>query len=390
MDTVALVERTEAQVRLSLNGRIDAQNADEVALTIAGILSGVSGSALVFDCSRLKYISSAGLRIFLKLRKNHPSISMVEVSRDVYDIFEMTGFTEILDVERAYKRISVDGCEKIGEGANGAVYRIDSETIVKVYKRAGSLDAIRHERDVAKRALILGIPTAISYDIVRVGESYASVFELIDAKSFSQIIAAEPERIGEFVDMSVSVLKLLHGIEVPDGELPDQKLKALSWIEDVKTVLPSSMYDRIKELFSAIPRSNHVLHGDFHTKNLMLQNGEPLMIDMDTLCVGNPVYEFAAIYNACKGYGDMDKSRVTNFIGLGWDQTQHFWEGVLKGYLGTDDKTILKEAETKASVVAYLRLLRHTIRKEGADPARVNHYLDRLSELLPCVDSLAF
>lgn len=45
----------------------------------------------------------------------------------------MTGFTEMLPVEKAFREISVDGCEVIGQGANGAVYRINPEIIIKVY-----------------------------------------------------------------------------------------------------------------------------------------------------------------------------------------------------------------------------------------------------------------
>lgn len=390
MDTVILDNRTEDEVKLSLNGRIDAQNANEVASTIDGFLSGFEGQRLLVVCTKLKYISSAGLRIFLKLKKSYPDIRIVDVSNDVYDIFEMTGFTEILDVERSYRRISIEGCEKIGEGANGAVYRIDPETIVKVYKNNGSIDSIRHERDVAKRALILGIPTAISYDIVRVGEHYASVFELINAKSFSQIVTTEPERMDECIDLSVSVLKQIHGTEVPYGELPDQKAFVLTWLDDVVDVIPKDMLDRIRGLIEAIPQSNHILHGDFHTKNLMLQDGEPIMIDMDTLCLGNPVFEFSPIFNAYRGYGELNKQIVTDFLGIDWEQAQYFMEELFKRYLGTDDENTLMDAERKAMVLGYLRIIRHAVRKENGNADHIKHALDRLSEILPLVNDLAF
>ena len=42
---------------------------------------------------------------------------------------DMTGFTEMVTIEKAYQRMSVDGCEFIAKGANGAVYRYDDETI---------------------------------------------------------------------------------------------------------------------------------------------------------------------------------------------------------------------------------------------------------------------
>ena len=67
--------------------------------------------------------------------------------------------------------------------------------MVKVYNNADALDDIRHEREMAKLALLLGIPTAISYDVVKVGNSYGSVFELLNARSFTRILTDEPQKL---------------------------------------------------------------------------------------------------------------------------------------------------------------------------------------------------
>ena len=66
----------------------------------------------------------------------------------------------------------------LGRGSNGTIYRISEDTVVKVYPRGDALSDIRHEREMVRRALVLGIPTAISYDVVSVGDGYGAVFEL--------------------------------------------------------------------------------------------------------------------------------------------------------------------------------------------------------------------
>lgn len=76
-------------------------------------------SSLTLDCETLDYISSAGLRVVLRLRKQEPELRLTNVSPEVYEILSMTGFTEMMPVERAYRRLSIDGCEEIGRGANG-------------------------------------------------------------------------------------------------------------------------------------------------------------------------------------------------------------------------------------------------------------------------------
>ena len=71
---------------------------------------------------------------------------ITEVNPPIYEILEMTGFTEIMRVEKAYRIVSVEGCEEIGHGANGRIYRIDQDNVVKVYNNPEALDEIRHER----------------------------------------------------------------------------------------------------------------------------------------------------------------------------------------------------------------------------------------------------
>ena len=210
------------RITISLSGRIDSNNAAETEQQLRAQLT-QPGAPLVLDAAGLQYISSAGLRVILRLKKSNPELSIVNVNSEVYEILDMTGFTEMMHVEKAYRVVSVAGCEEIGRGANGSIYRIDQDNVVKVYNNADALTDIRHEREVAKLALILGIPTAISYDVVRVGDSYGSVFEFLNASSFSKILANEPEKLDWCVQEYVKMLKTIHETVVPKGKLPDMK-----------------------------------------------------------------------------------------------------------------------------------------------------------------------
>ena len=187
-------------MKFDLKGRIDSINASEFEKEIFDSLPDDEQSPVVLNAENLEFISSAGLRVILHIKQTHPDLKIVGVNSDVYEILDMVGFTEIMTVEKAYRVVSIEGCEEIGRGANGTIYRIDSDNVVKVYNNADALADIQHEREVAKLALILGIPTALSYDVVKVGDSYGSVFELLNARSFSKIIANEPEKIDWCVD----------------------------------------------------------------------------------------------------------------------------------------------------------------------------------------------
>ena len=162
---------------LVLEGRIDTTNAPEFEKEALDALAANAGMAVVLDADGLAYISSAGLRVLMKLRKQAGAgLTVRNVSPEVYEIFETTGFTELLEVKKRLREISVEGCELIGSGGYGKVYRIDPETIVKIYSPGISLAFVEQERATSQRAFLMGVPTAISYDVVKCGESYGVVY----------------------------------------------------------------------------------------------------------------------------------------------------------------------------------------------------------------------
>ncbi|MBO5077526.1 MAG: anti-sigma factor antagonist [Clostridia bacterium] len=356
---------------IKLTGRIDSNNNAQVEQEIRERLSaaGDPGSA-VFDVSDLEYISSAGLRVILRIRKTVPDLKIINASPEVYEILDMTGFTEMMKVEKAYRVVSVEGCEVIGEGFNGKVYRIDKDNVVKTYKNANALAGIMHEREVARLALILGVPTAISYDIVRVGDSYGSVFELLNATSFSKILAREPERYDFCVREYVNMLKKVHSISVPEGKLPRIKEHELKSARRIRDRLPDGMGDKLIKMIEDIPESDHMVHGDYHTKNIVVADGEVLLIDMDTLSVGHPIFELVHMYNAYVGFSEYDPQIVLNFQGFSADVARRFWHDSLAAYLGTNDEQVIKDVEDKVRVISYANLLDWSARhSDPSDPA---------------------
>ena len=372
---------------IELKGRIDSNNASRVEEQIRGELAGFSGGELTLDAAELAYISSAGLRVLLRLRKQYADMRIVNVNSEVYEILDMTGFTEMMPVEKAYRVVNVEGCEEIGKGANGTIYRIDQDNVVKVYNNADALADIQHEREVAKLALILGIPTAISYDVVKVGESYGSVFELLNARSFSKILSTEPEKLDWCVKEYVDMLKRIHGTVVPKGKLPDMKETALKWAGFLQDYLPEEAGKKLLRLIEEVPHDDHMIHGDYHTKNLELQNDEVLLIDMDTLAVGHPIFELGSIYNSFQGFSEYDHSVIQHFQGLSFETSLKYDEASPVGCViagndliepGTrDDIRLIKEAYERGEVSLgeisicaerILSLMLKTHLYEGAEP----------------------
>ena len=376
-----------------LGGRVDTSNADAVEAAINAERDANPHSTLILDAQELEYISSSGLRTILRLRKAEGELTVKNVCSEVYDIFEMTGFTDIVNVEKAFKQLSVEGCEIIGKGAKGTIYRYDPETVVKVYNRPDALPDIQSERELARKAFVLGVPTAISYDIVKVGEGYASVFELIDSKSVSQLLREHPENLEEYAKMVADILRQMHSTHVAKSEMRDVKQFIRTWADGASSELSAEVNGKIAALIDGAPDTENLLHCDFHTNNIMLQKDELILIDMDTLSRGHPIFELANIHIAYVAFGVADPTVVENFLGLPYQTAVQFWNRFFALYLQTEDSERIREVEEKTELLSYLRLLRHVVRRGlNDDISRKTAEIARgkINELAAKVDSLDF
>jgi uncharacterized protein (TIGR02172 family) len=330
--------------------------------------------------------------VILRLRKEEPKLAIINVASDVYEVFDMTGFTDMVTIEKAYQRMSVEGCEFIAKGANGAVYRYDDETILKTYFAKDALPEIKQERENARKAFVLGINTAIPYGIVRVDDGYGTVTELLNAVSVTKLIRKNPDDLSEAAKYYIDMLKSIHATEVEDGDVPDMKETALAWAQFVSAHIPEEQGKKLRALIEAVPKQNTLMHGDYHTNNIMVQNGEPLLIDMDTLCMGHPVFELGSMFNAFIGYAELDHEVTKNFFGYTHETAEKFWDMSLKMYLGTEDEDVCRSVAEKAMVIGYTRMLRRAIRRpeEADSPAKIARCKEMLGILLDKVDTLAF
>ena len=84
----------------------------------------------------------------------------------------------------------------------GNVYRMDDETVLKVFHPNISFDLlISKENKKAKNAFVYGVPTAIPYDIVKVGDCYGIVYEMIKSKDLATVMSEDKSKIEEYMTM---------------------------------------------------------------------------------------------------------------------------------------------------------------------------------------------
>ena len=92
---------------VSLEGRLDTESAVAFEQELAVKCKEAPHESLVFDASQLQYVASSGLRIMLKMAKTEKNFRIENALPDVYNVFEMTGFSKIMNITKALLKIDL-------------------------------------------------------------------------------------------------------------------------------------------------------------------------------------------------------------------------------------------------------------------------------------------
>ena len=338
----------------SLDGRLDTEASAKFEAELAEISRNNPHSSMVFDAEKLQYIASSGLRTILKMVKTEKDFSLENVSDSVYNVFEMTGFSRIMKIRKALRKIDLDKCEKIGFGGNGAVYRVSEDEIVKVNYNPSTYATLDLELSKAKEAFLLGVPTAISFDLVDCGEGRRGVvYETIKSKSLGETIQNYPELMEELTDRYIEQINKLHSIRTDNPVFGSMKDNYRTQVKNASKYLTEEEGKMLEMILEVLPEGDVLVHGDAHPKNIMIQNDEMLWIDMEGMAVGHPIYDLisiAVVLNGMRtdemaiGICGMDNATVTKFK-----------DCFIRKYFKTEDPEMIQKY---ASMLDALRLIR--------------------------------
>lgn len=372
-----------------IEGSINSANAQE----IGAVLSAVPGTTdgVIIDASGLEYISSAGLRILLSLKKRCGSktFRIINVNTDVMGIFDVTGFSEVMEIVPASREISIEGCDIIGSGACGECYRIDDETIIKLYYGNKDIQFIEHEKALAKKAFVMGIPTAISYDIVEADGRKGVVYELIKSKTLAELIREDRSKLDGYVDMYVDICKKIHAIHTDDPEIPSFKEMNRASIADIVGITDDERRC-LNRFIDLVPDGDTCIHGDLNINNIMVQDGECCLIDMGELSTGTPMFDISRIVFSMV-YGNTEPGVFNEFYKMTSEEVDEIFGKFFRGYFGCDnvDEAMKTNPEVKwLHPLAWFRCCTSMLKNNRWPQEKRDMALDLLrNKLIPFVNS---
>lgn len=348
---------------IKMDSRLETGNSADAEKFITDEIAEHSPKYVVLDADKLEYISSSGLRVLLNIKKAVENTQIINVCQEVYEILDMTGFTEILDVKKAFRKVSVDGCKMIGKGGFGETYQIDEDHIVKVYNAGILYEDIVREKENARAAFVAEVPTAIPFDTVRVGDRFGNVYELISSRPLGEVICSDPSNIDKYAQQTADLLKTLSTTHMQPGKFRRFADIVMDNIDIIDRYIPDEPLftpeekSLIKRLFDSAPGRDTLIHGDFHTHNIFSHGDELILIDMADTSTGHPLFELGNMYLAFILIAQRSPERTFPLTGLYTDKAAYFckkvWEYFLPDFTEEDMQLLTEVCE----VIGFVRMM---------------------------------
>ena len=138
-------------------------------------------------------------------------------------------------------------------------------------------------------------------------------------------------------------------------------------------------------MFEAIPERKTLIHGDCHFKNIMVQRDELLLIDMDTLSVGYPIFELAALYAPYVAFNEDDPGNSLKFFGIKDEDSLDLYSKLMDLYF---DHRLTEDIKNKIRIVSYVHMIRWNRNNEPENNKRLEGCKERLFALLDKYDDV--
>jgi len=261
------------------------------------------------------------------------------------------------------KEISIEGKERIGGTMLGDMYRLDDKNVVKIFSPKASYNLFIEQDNVnARNALAAGIPAAISYEVVRVGNRLGKIYVMNDCHNLVDLILNDKDHMDDYIRRLAEAVRKIHSIRVSPSVFRSERQHWLNNINENKISLTPDEKDKLVAIFEDIPETDTFLHGMCYIGNVIVQNDEYLFIDLGNAAMGDPLFDLTPMYSLFRNHGkyatpEARKGLLSKFT---YEEALRIWNVFISSYLGTEDHAMIvaKEKQIRTLDLA-MRLYSH-------------------------------
>ena len=216
---------------------------------------------------------------------------------------------------------------------------------------------------------------------------------MLNAEMMSAVVRNNRQDVKRYAAQFAQLAKQLHTTEYDGDKLPslkDEYRKAFSQIADKFT---DDEAKALYRLIDSIPERKTFIHGDLHMGNVMLQDGEPMLIDLGESGIGHPIFDIAEMliaYVFAPKSPYMTPERLLATVGMEAKLCEEVWNEFIRCYYNDCDDAEIRRRIGIISGYTQLRLLLITVMmrrsvSEGYWGKKVHEVRERL---LPRVEEL--
>ena len=284
-------DESEHRLYALLAERVDATSRQELEEKLAKAMEGREIASIRIDAGKLDYISSAGIRILLGLRRNCKDMKIINVSQMIYDVLDSTGIPDMLPVERSTREVNEPAASLlIRKEPDGDVYRWEEDQALKVFHADVSLEEVKRTMQLMNTAASFGVPTPTAYEVVSCGGKNAMICEYPSGQTLAEIWETRPDGMQEECRMLAELMDTLHHHVAGMKGLPDAGEIVLSEIRENST-LSEDQKKKLTELSTAEPGAAGFVYGNLRLGNVVLEEDRLVLLDMSRCGRGNAVLD---------------------------------------------------------------------------------------------------
>lgn len=285
------------------------------------------------------------------------------------------------------RKLSLEGAAQIGDGFFSTVYLIGEDTVVKVLKNGSFEDAAR-EILLSKWAFRKGIPTAISFDVADVDGHPGLVYESLGRGNIRNELRDRPENFDSILDRYAELLKTVNSVDVDEGQLPSALSEYREKLSELRPYFTVEEYSKLRELIDTIPDAHTLVHRDCQVKNVKVVGKELYLIDLDTLSVGDPIFELMALYSCYVLFPMVKNVDFDPFFELSTEMLNRVYHALTERYFAGLEKEALSENEDRIALLAYIHMLSFVKNNPDGFKNAIPLLKSKLNELMPKLSDL--
>jgi len=310
----------------------------------------------VFDFSDVTKITFAGIRTLLRMYDRGFKVTIIEAINKVAIMFYRTGTINVIKVNEKFREFDLNHAEISGDGYTAVSYNVDDgDSMFKLYAPFISKESINREKQVASAVRLIGVPTPLSGNLIKVGNQYGVTFErIIGKKSFSRLLEANPDKYDEYAKKFAELSLNLHSTPCDTntfesvGSFLKRAINSGSVYSEQEKEFIFSKLDEYKDIKTC-------LHGDFHIGNVIVTgDGDYLFIDMADFCYGDPRFDIAMLYIICNVISE--KNSLQNYHNTK-EVLGKFWKSFVKYYEKNNDPDYVDKYNKDLYFFVSMRML---------------------------------